>query len=61
MIDIQKLSTGQRIRSIYGHDATIEAVYYQGGEWRADISFSASGNVYAGVNNYNLERWELTR
>lgn len=60
MIDIQKLSTGQRIKGFHV-SATIEAVYFQGGEWRADIRFDDSGNEYLGVNNSNLERWELIR
>lgn len=61
MIDIQKLSTGQKLRN--GPDvATIAAVYYQGGQWRADLRFD-DDSVYMGEDNEGLELWgwELIR
>lgn len=59
MIDIQKLSTGQKIDGgpIWGI-ITVEAVYFQGDEWKADIRFD-DGSLYHGETNRGMKGWML--
>lgn len=58
-INIQKLSTGQKLRTQLDTIATVEAVYYQGGQWKADFSFG-DGSVWTGAPNNGIHsEWEL--